>query len=197
MSPRVLGQRTGPLFLSTADFKNGMTIEENGVPFRIMEFLHVKPGKGSAFVRTKMKNLLNGNVNEKTWRAGESVTAAEVFTSQVQYSYDEPDNFVFMDSESFEELRVDVGTVGDLSNYLLAGLELKVTVYDGKVIDLIMPNNLELTVTECAPPEKGNTQGKDKPATLETGVVVTVPAFIESGTKIKVDPTKGEYVGRA
>jgi len=95
----VWGPRLGPLFLSTADFKNGMTIEENGVPFRIMEFLHVKPGKGSAFVRTKMKNLLNGNVNEKTWRAGEAVTAASVFTSSVQYSYDEPENFVFMDSE--------------------------------------------------------------------------------------------------
>mmetsp|Transcript_9500 Transcript_9500/g.16156 ORF Transcript_9500/g.16156 Transcript_9500/m.16156 type:complete len:228 (-) Transcript_9500:94-777(-) len=191
-------ERLSPLALSTADFKNGMTLDVDGTPWVITEFLHVKPGKGSAFVRTKMKNLINGNSNEKTWRAGESVEAAQVVTSDAQYIYEEDDNYVFMDSESFEEIRASKKTCKEQSKYFKEGMALSLVTFNENVINIKLPKSMTLKVVECEPGIKGNTaQGVSKPATLETGAVVTVPGFIAEGEMIDVNTETNEYQGRA
>jgi len=190
-------ERLSPLFLSTADFKNGLTIEFDGAPWKIIEFLHVKPGKGSAFVRSKLKNLLNGNTQEKTWRAGESMDAADVNTYEAQYTYDEGENYVFMNMETFEEARVPTAQAASESKYFKEGMELKLMEWNGKVIAVQVPATLELKVVETEPGVKGNTaQGVTKPATLETGAIINVPGFIDVDEVIKVNTEKDEYLGR-
>lgn len=192
--------RLTPLGLSTADFKNGLTIlDDNKQPVKIMEFLHVKPGKGSAFVRTKLKNLITGNTNEKTWRAGESVEIADVQKEDVQYSYQEGDEFVFMDTNTFETMNVPSSAMGNAANYMTEGLELTVIKFDNKVIDVQIPNSMVLEVTQTDTGLKGNTAkgGGTKPATLETGLELLVPLFIDTGEKIKVNTEDNSYVGRS
>lgn len=148
--PAALRKMTTALFLTTADFKNGMTLELDGVPMKLLEFLHVKPGKGSAFVRTKVKNLVNGSVQERTFRAGESVTAAEVLKIPMQYTYTDGDALCFMNMESLEEQRIDKGKI---ENVLLIkeGLECMVTMWDDNVIDVSLPPSVEYTVVDTPP----------------------------------------------
>ena len=198
-----VSHRTGPsptaLGLSTADFKNGMTLELDGVPSRLLEFLHVKPGKGSAFVRTKVKNLVNGSVQERTFRAGESVQAAEVFKTEMQYTYTDGDQLCFMNMDSLEEQRIDKKKIGELGVSLMKeGLSCSVSIWNENVIDVTLPPNVEYTVVDCPPNFKGNSgQGVTKPATLDCGAVVQVPMFIEIGEKIMVSTDDCKYLNRA
>ena len=184
---------------STADFKNGMTIEIDGVPRKIMEFLHVKPGKGSAFVRSKLKNLKNGSVQEKTFRAGESVIIADVFKSAMQYTYIDGESMCFMDMTTFEEVRCPLKIIDNV-DLMREGLECQVSIFNDEVIDVTLPNSVEYTVVETSPNFKGNSvQGGTKPATLDSGAVINVPMFIEIGEKIIVSTagSKPEYSSRA
>eukprot|EP01039_Chlorochromonas_danica_P007454 gene7454-8241_t len=182
---------------TTADFKNGMTFEIDGVPVRLMEFLHVKPGKGSAFVRTKIKNLTNGSVQERTFRAGESIQLAEVTKTDMQYTYTDGNSICFMNMETFEEERIDKSMISN-EKLLLEGLSCQVSVFNGKVIDVVLPQQVTYTVAETAPNFKGNTAtGGQKPATLNSGAVVNVPMFIEVGEKIVVSTADCKYISRA
>ena len=197
-SSRWSARRSVAQMATTADFKNGLTIEIDGAPHKITEFLHVKPGKGSAFVRTKVKNLLTGNSADKTFNAGVSVDLADVFKTDYQYSYNDGDNYIFMDMESYEELPVSATAVGTAAGYLSEGLDCQITTWEGKVIDVELPNTLDLKVVETDP--VANDQRKNagtKPATLETGAVVKVPMFIETGEVIKVDTREDRYISRA
>ncbi|GBF87327.1 elongation factor P [Raphidocelis subcapitata] len=182
--------------VSTNDFKNGMTVELDGVPFKVVEFLHVKPGKGAAFVRSKLKNLLTGNTNERTFRAGEQLGLAEVMRRDGQFTYAEGDNYVFMDTESYEETRLPRD---DWAKYLKEGTTCTLVFYNGKVISVEPPAFMELLVTETPPGVKGNTAsgGGSKPATLETGAIISVPLFIEAGEAIKIDTRSDTYIGRS
>jgi elongation factor P len=190
---------TTALGLTTADFKNGMTLDLDGVPSRLMEFLHVKPGKGSAFVRTKVKNLVNGSVQERTFRAGESVQGAEVTKTEMQYTYTDGDQLCFMNMESLEEQRIDKKKVGEsYVNLMREGLSCTVTVWNEQVIDISLPPSVEYTVVDTPPNFKGNSgQGVTKPATLDCGAVVQVPMFIEVGEKIVVSTDECKYLNRA
>mmetsp|Transcript_15483 Transcript_15483/g.52512 ORF Transcript_15483/g.52512 Transcript_15483/m.52512 type:complete len:227 (-) Transcript_15483:27-707(-) len=188
---------TTALGASTSDFKNGLTLELDGVPLRIVEFLHVKPGKGAAFVRTKLKNLLNGNTVEKTFNAGAKVELADVSKSSMQFTYEDGDNFMFMDMTSFEECAVPKDVVSK-SKFLKEGTECQVMQWSGKVIDVELPNSMTFVVAETDPNFKGNTvQGGTKPATLETGAIVQVPMFIEQGEEIVVNTVDEKYSSRA
>jgi translation elongation factor P len=190
-------ERLSPLFLNTADFKNGITLDIDGVPWRLQEFLHVKPGKGSAFVRTKLKNLVNGNVNEKTWRAGESISLANIEFAELQYTYAENENYVFMNTESFEEQRVPKSACADQDKYFKEGVVVKVQTWNGKTIGVQLPTSMSLKVIECDPNIKGATASGNinKPAKLETGAVVKVPGFIKEGEIIIVNTETDEYLG--
>eukprot|EP01041_Mallomonas_annulata_P002799 gene2799-5512_t len=184
------------LGLSTADFKNGMTMELEGVPFKLLEFLHVKPGKGSAFVRTKVKNLVSGTTQERTFRAGESIEAATIDKTEMQYTFTDGNNLVFMNMETFEEQRIDSKK---LDNVLLMkeGLSCIVTIWNEQVIDVQLPPSVSYKVVETAPNFKGNTaQGAMKPATLDSGAIVNVPMFIEIGELITVSTEDCKYLGR-
>ena len=195
---RYVGRTSTALGLSTADFKNGMTLEIDGAPCKIMEFLHVKPGKGSAFVRSKLKNLRDGTTQEKTFRAGESVVAADVYKSDHQFTYKDGDNFMFMSMETFEEIPVGPKNI-DNADLLKEGLSCAVSIWNEQVIDVTLPQQVEYEVVETPPNFKGNTaQGGTKPATLDSGAVINVPMFIETGEKIMVS-TQGrpEYMSRA
>ena len=186
-----------PLHLTTADFKNGMTMEIDGVPMRLMEFLHVKPGKGSAFVRTKIKNLSNGSVQEKTFRAGESIEAADIQKVEMQFTWSEGNQYAFMNMESFEEETIDKGKLSN-PQQLVAGMSVNVLLWNEQAIDVQFPKTLTVKVAECPPNFKGNTaQGALKPATLEGGAVVNVPMFIESGEEIIIDTEEMKYTSRA
>ncbi|PSC73370.1 Elongation factor P [Micractinium conductrix] len=182
---------------SSNDFKNGMTIEMDGAPYKVVEFLHVKPGKGSAFVRSKLKNFITGNTVEKTWRAGEPVDLASVEKKETQFTYAEGDEYVFMDMQSYEETRITKDE--DWAKYLKEGMDVGVLLWNGKVISVEVPNTVELEVVETDPGVKGNTAGSggSKPATLETGAVIQVPLFISTGERIKVDTRTDSYLQRA
>lgn len=182
--------------VSSNDFKTGMTVEIDGVPFKVIEFLHVKPGKGAAFVRSKLKNLLTGNNNERTFRAGETLNLAAVERREGQFTYAEGDNYVFMDNESYEETRLPKD---DWAQFLKEGTTCTLVFFNGKVISVEPPAFMDLLVTEAPPGVKGNTAsgGGTKPATLETGAVINVPLFIDSGELIKVDTRTGSYLSRA
>lgn len=183
---------------STSDFKNGMTIDLDGSPCKILEFLHVKPGKGSAFVRTKVKNLITGNSLEKTFRAGESISLAQVDRLDLQYTYLEGDMYYFMDTDTFEEVSITVKAVGDKAGFMVEGMNLEAMFFKGKPIDVSIPKQMVLEVVETDPGEKGNTaQGGSKPAKLESGATVNVPLFITIGEKIRVDTEAKKYMSRA
>ena len=183
--------------ISSNDFRTGTTIELDGQVWRVVEFLHVKPGKGSAFVRTKLKSVQTGNVVEKTFRAGESVQQAILEKSNLQHTYVESGDYVFMDMTSFEETRLSVEQIGKGAKYLKEGMEVNVIFHNGKVLEVELPISITLKVTETDPGVKGDTaSGGTKPAILETGAQVMVPLFISVGEMIKVDTRNDSYLGR-
>jgi len=189
------GCNTG--MISSNDFRTGTTIELDGQVWRVVEFLHVKPGKGSAFVRTKLKSVQSGNVVEKTFRAGESVQQAILEKSNLQHTYVETGDYVFMDMTSFEETRLSVDQIGKGAKYLKEGMEVNVIFHNGKVLEVELPISITLKVTETDPGVKGDTaSGGTKPAILETGAQVMVPLFISVGDMIKVDTRNDSYLGR-
>ena len=189
------GCNTG--MISSNDFRTGTTIELDGQVWRVVEFLHVKPGKGSAFVRTKLKSVQTGNVVEKTFRAGESVQQAILEKSNLQHTYVESGDYVFMDMISFEETRLTTEQIGKGAKYLKEGMEVNVIFHNGKVLEVELPISITLKVTETDPGVKGDTaSGGTKPAILETGAQVMVPLFISVGEMIKVDTRNDSYLGR-
>ncbi|KUJ95196.1 MAG: elongation factor [Desulfonauticus sp.] len=183
--------------LSTTDFRRGLKIEIEGVPYEVLDFLHVKPGKGGAFVRTKLKNLLTGSIVDETFRAGEKFDRPDLETRSYQYLYKEGDSYVFMDMTTYEQINVAAESFADKGQFLKEGEEVKVLVYRNQPIDLDLPASVVLEVVETEPGVKGDTvSGATKPATLETGLVVQVPLFINEGDKIKIDTRTKEYIGR-
>lgn len=182
---------------STADFRNGMTIVVDGDLYNIVEFLHVKPGKGGAFVRTKLKGLRTGRVIDRTFRAGERVEQARIDRRKMQYLYRSGEQLYFMDTSSYEQIPLSVEQVGDAVNFLAESIEVQVLFHGNEVIGLEMPIFVELRIKQTDPGLRGDTaSGGSKPATLESGAVVQVPFFIEIDDRIKVDTRKGIYVER-
>ncbi|MEC4985993.1 MAG: elongation factor P [Oscillatoria sp. PMC 1068.18] len=183
--------------ISSNDFRTGVSIELDGAVWKVIEFLHVKPGKGSAFVRTKLKNVQTGSVVERTFRAGETVPQAILEKRTMQYTYAEGDQFVFMDMETFEETRLTGDQIGDRVKYIKEGMEINVVQWDGQVLEVELPTSVTLEVVETDPGVKGDTAtGGSKPATVETGAQVMVPLFISIGEKIKIDTRNDSYLGR-
>ncbi len=183
--------------ISSNDFRTGVTVELDGSVWRVVEFLHVKPGKGSAFVRTKLKNVQTGNTVEKTFRAGESVPQANIEKRTMQHTYKDGDEYVFMDMETYEETRMNGESLGDRTNFLKEEMEVNVLFWDEQVLEIELPTSVVLEITDTDPGVKGDTAtGGTKPATVETGAQVMVPLFISIGEKIKVDTRDGSYLGR-
>jgi elongation factor P len=184
--------------VSTNQFKNGMHIEIEGQVWRIVEFQHVKPGKGGAFVRTKLKGLDTGSVVDKTFRAGEKFSRVHTEVKNVQYLYDSGDEVVFMDEESYEQFSLPRASIEDELEFLLPASTLQMLNVDGRPAGIQMPSSLELSVTATEPGVKGDTVSNvTKPATLETGAVVQVPLFVNVGDRLKVDPREKRYISRA
>jgi elongation factor P len=184
--------------VSTNQFKNGMHIELDGSAWRIVEFQHVKPGKGGAFVRTKLKNLNSGSVVDKTFRAGEKFARVITETKNVQYLYDSGDEVVFMDEQSYEQISLPRETVSDALEYIEPSSSVQLLTVDGRPSGVQMPASVELTVAETEPGVRGDTVSNvTKPAKLATGAVVQVPLFVNQGDRIKVDPREGRYISRA
>ena len=183
--------------VDTSQFRNGLKIELDGEPFIIVFFQHVKPGKGGAFVRTKVRNLKTGRVLDRRFRSGEKVDEAEVDDRRMQYLYQDGDQLVFMDGQTYEQTPFSLEQVGDARQYLKENLEVDVLFWRGKPINIELPAFIEATVTHCEPGMKGDTaSGATKPATLETGATVQVPLFIKEGEVIRVDTRSGTYVER-
>ena len=184
--------------ISVNDFRTGLTIIVDGNLFRVLEFQHVKPGKGAAFVRSKLRNLRNGNVTEKTFRAGEKVEKAQIDNRKMQYLYAQGDEHVFMDLESYEQTTLTNAQIEDELNYLLENMELHIQSYQGEMIGVELPNTVVLTVAETEPGIKGDTaSGGTKPAKMETGLMVNVPFFVNAGDKLIINTTDSSYVSRA
>ena len=182
---------------STNEFKSGLKIILDGDPYAIVENEFVKPGKGQAFSRVRVRNLKTGRVVEKTFKSGDSVEAADVFEKDLQYLYNDGEFWHFMDTESFEQMAADDSIIGDNKVWLKEEDMCQVTLWNGSPIIIMPPNFVELAVTETDPGLKGDTSGSGgKPATLETGAVVRVPLFVQEGEVIRVDTRKGEYIGR-
>jgi elongation factor P len=183
--------------ISSNDFRPGVSIVLDGSVWRVVEFLHVKPGKGSAFVRTKLKNAQSGSVVERTFRAGETVPQAVLEKSTMQHTYKEGDDYIFMDMETYEEGRLNAQQIGDRVKYLKDGMEVNVVRWDDQVIDVELPNSVVLEVTQTDPGVKGDTAtGGTKPAIVETGAQVMVPLFISIGERIRIDTREDKYLGR-
>jgi elongation factor P len=183
--------------VDTSQFRNGLKIELDGEPFVIVYFQHVKPGKGGAFVRTKVKNLKTGRVLDRRFRAGERVEAADIDDRKMQFLYRDGDQLVFMDSDSYEQIPFSNDQVGDAKKYLIENLVVDVLFWRGQPINIELPSFVEAAVAECEPGMKGDTaSGATKPATLETGAVVQVPLFVKEHERIRVDTRTGEYVER-
>ena len=183
--------------ISSNDFRPGVTIELDGYVWRVVEFLHVKPGKGSAFVRTKLKNVQNGSVIERTFRAGETVPQATLEKSTMQHTYKEGEQFVFMDMESYEETHLNASQIGERVKYLKEGMEVNIIRWGDQVLEVELPNSVVLEVVQTDPGVKGDTAtGGSKPATVETGAQVMVPLFISQGERIRIDTRNDTYLGR-
>ncbi|WP_128895621.1 elongation factor P [Longirhabdus pacifica] len=184
--------------ISVNDFKTGLTIEVDGDIFSVVEFQHVKPGKGAAFVRSKLKNIRNGNIVEKTFRAGENVQKAHIENKAMQYLYATGDEHVFMDLETYDQITLDAGQIEWELNFMKDNMNVHIQSYENEVIGVSLPNTVELQVTETEPGVKGNTaQGATKNATLETGLNVQVPLFISEGEMLVINTTDAKYVSRA
>ena len=183
--------------ISAGDFRNGITLEIDGNVVQIIEFQHVKPGKGAAFVRTKVKNVINGGVVEKTFRPTEKFPAARIDRVDMQYLYADGDLFNFMNMETYDQIAVDKNTVGDSLKFVKENEVVKICSYNGSVFAIEPPLFVELEITDTEPGFKGDTaQGATKPATVETGAQVNVPLFVDQGDKIKIDTRTGEYLSR-
>lgn len=183
--------------LSTTDFRRGLKIEIDKTPYEIVDFLHVKPGKGGAFVRTKLKNLLTGGAIDQTFRSGEKVAKPDMETRELQYLYHDGSGYVFMDMSSYEQITIADENMNDKGGFLKDGHSVKALFYNGRPLDIELPAAVLLKVKETKPGIKGDTvSGASKPATLETGVVVNVPLFINENDIIKVDTRSREYLGR-
>ena len=183
--------------ISTADFRNGLVVESDKGLMEIVEFQHVKPGKGGAFVRTKFKNVKTGRVLEKTFRSGEKMEEARLEEEDYQYLYHDGDFYHFMDKETYEQVPLGEDVVGDKHLWMKENNDVSLLFYNGKVIDVKLPFFVELKITQCDPGVQGDRASSgNKPATLETGVVVQVPLYVTEGTVIKVDTRTGAYIER-
>lgn len=183
--------------ISAGDFRNGITIEFEGNVYQIMEFQHVKPGKGAAFVRTKLKNIINGGVVEKTFRPTEKCPQARIDRKDMQYLYSDGDLYNFMDTETYDQVALNAETVGDALRFVKENEMCKVCSHNGKVFSVEPPLFVELEITDTEPGFKGDTAtGATKPAVVETGASVNVPLFVDRGDKIKIDTRTGEYLSR-
>ncbi|MFA8438823.1 elongation factor P [Pueribacillus sp. YX66] len=184
--------------ISVNDFKTGMTIKVDGGIWQVMEFQHVKPGKGAAFVRSKLRNLRNGSIQEKTFRAGEKVERAHIENRRMQYLYASGDTHAFMDTETYEQTELPASQLEYELNFLKENMEVHIRTYEGETLGVELPNTVELEVVKTEPGIKGDTaSGGSKPAELETGYVVQVPLFVNEGDRLIIDTTKGEYISRA
>ncbi|MEK5038726.1 elongation factor P [Sporosarcina sp. FSL K6-3457] len=184
--------------ISVNDFKTGLTIEVDGDIWRVMDFQHVKPGKGAAFVRSKLRNLRSGNVNEKTFRAGEKVARAQIDNKRMQYLYANGDDHVFMDNESYEQIELPAKQIEEELKFLKENMEVHVIQYKEEVLGVELPITVVLEVAETEPGIKGDTaSGGSKPAKMETGLVVQVPFFVNTGDKLVINTEESEYVSRA
>ena len=184
--------------ISAGDFRNGLTVLIEGNIYQILEFQHVKPGKGAAFVRTKLKNIISGGVVEKTFRPTEKFPKAHIDRKDMQYLYSDGELYHFMDVETFDQIAVDGDTVGDSLKFVKENEMVKVCSHEGNVFSVEPPISVELEVTETEPGVKGDTAtGATKPAIVETGASVLVPLFVNQGDKIKIDTRTGEYSSRA
>ncbi len=183
---------------STGDFKKGLKIEIDGAPFIIVDFLHVKPGKGGAFVRTKLKNLMSGKVLDQTFRSGEKVKRPDLAEREMQYLYRDGDDFYLMDNQNFEQIALTAEQLGDAVLFLTENMNVNVLFFNQQPVAVDLPNFVELVVTQTEPGVKGDTaSGGSKPATLESGAVIQVPLFINEGERVKVDTRTGTYMERA
>jgi elongation factor P len=183
--------------VSTNDLKNGMTLDLDGTLFQVIEFQHVKPGKGGAFVRTKLRNVKTGAVIERTFNAGIKVSQAIVDRRPMQFLYADGEDAVFMDLDSYEQIHVPDAVLGDAMRWLAEGAEAQVALHEGVPISMDLPASVVLAIRQTDPGAKGDTRtGAMKPATLETGTVVQVPLFVEEGEKVKVDTRSGDYIER-
>ena len=190
-------QTKAELVATTNDLKNGLVLNLDGQLWSVVEFQHVKPGKGGAFVRTKLKNVLSGKVVDKTFNAGTKVDTATVDKRDMQYLYKDGDDFVFMDTDTFDQLPVPASTVGDVAHFLLENQEAIVALHDGLPLYVELPTSVVLEITYTEPGLQGDrSTGGTKPATVETGYEIQVPLFLETGTKVKIDTRTGDYLGR-
>lgn len=184
--------------ISVNDFRTGLTIEVDGEIYRVLDFQHVKPGKGAAFVRSKLRNLRNGNIQEKTFRAGEKVGRAQIDNRKMQYLYANGDSHVFMDTETYEQVELSSKQIEHELKFLKENMEVSLMMYQGETIGIDLPNTVVLEVVETEPGIKGDTaSGGSKPAKLETGLVVQVPFFVNEGDKLIINTSDGSYVSRA
>ena len=183
--------------ISAGDFKNGLTLEIDGNVVQIMEFQHVKPGKGAAFVRTKLKNVISGGIIERTFRPTEKFPKAHIDRKDMQYLYRDGDLFNFMDVETYDQIALNEDVVGDSLKFVKENEVVKICSHNGNVFSVEPPLFVELAITETEPGFKGDTaQGATKPATVETGAIVMVPLFVEQGDVLKIDTRSGEYLSR-
>ncbi|MBQ3434817.1 MAG: elongation factor P [Selenomonadaceae bacterium] len=184
--------------ITAGDFRNGVTLEMDGQVMQVVEFQHVKPGKGAAFVRTKIKNVETGAVVERTFNPNEKMPPARLDTSKMQFLYEADGQYTFMDVETYEQIELNKEQLGNALNYLMENMEVNLQTFKGRIIGINLPNSVELKVTECEPAVKGNTAtGATKNATLETGYVVRVPLFINEGDVLRIDTRTGSYIERA
>ncbi len=184
--------------IGTNQFKNGITLIHDGRMYQIIEFQHIKPGKGSAFVRTKFRDLKTGNVYDRTFRSGEQFELVYIEQHPVQYLYSSGDSYYFMDTETYEQVHIEKEVLADAVKFLKEGLQIMASYYQGRVMSVALPSSVELKIIHTEPGIKGDTaRATYKPATLESGTTVQVPLFINNGDTIKVDTRTGEYLNRA
>lgn len=184
--------------ISVNDLRRGLTVTIDGDVFSVVDFLHVKPGKGAAFVRTTLRNVRTGAQTERTFRAGERVARAHIEGREMQFLYGSGNEYVFMDTETYDQVTLTEAQLGDAPNFIKENMTIEIQFYEGEPIGIELPTTVDLLITQSEPGVRGDTaQGATKPATLETGLVVQVPLFVEQGETIKVDTRTGQYVSRA
>jgi elongation factor P len=189
--------RHGPAMASTTDTRKGLKIQIDGVPFHVVDHQFVKPGKGQAFTRCRIRNLTTGAVIERTWKSGDSVELADVEDRKMTYSWDEGETYVFMDTNTGDQIHVEKYKLGDESRFLNEGLDCVVTLFNGNAIAVDLPPNVVMQIVSSEPGVKGDTaSGATKPATLATGAVINVPLFVKEGEWVKIDTTSGQYLER-
>ncbi len=185
------------MIVSTSEFRKGLRILVDNEPFVIVEFQHVKPGKGGAFVRTRLKSLVSGNVLDRTYRSGDKAEVPELEERDMQYLYKEGDHYFFMDQNTYDQLFIVEDQLGDAKNYLKDGLVIQVLIYQGKTIGVEVPNFVNLVIAQTEPGIRGDTaQNASKPALLETGYTIQVPLFVEQGEMVRIDTRTGQYLER-